>query len=117
MIAIPSKTAKHCSQRNTPLNWLLYVLIHTKFITDYLTYGFWIGDNDLKVEGQWTWSDGTLFSDHSFKKWGKSYHGAWLHEPNNYLGHDHCLKLLKAINSFYPAFPEIEYTWHDSYHI
>ena len=42
-------------------------------VTDFRTSNFWIGANDIKKEGQFQWSDGSLFS---FTFW-------WSGEPNN----------------------------------
>ncbi|CAK8688435.1 unnamed protein product [Clavelina lepadiformis] len=69
--------------------------------------GVWIGGNDMKMEGDWLWEDGSkmpLPSDlGKMQNWGKL-------EPNNYGGNQDCaLSLLEDVNEDYTAG-----TWMDA---
>jgi len=43
----------------------------------------WLGHHDLKMEGHWTWTDGTAFT---YKNWAKG-------EPNNHGNNEDCMEL------------------------
>ncbi|XP_077081601.1 galactose-specific lectin nattectin-like [Siphateles boraxobius] len=43
----------------------------------------WIGGHDAVEEGEWLWSDGTVFSYTNWCSW----------QPDNYKGAEHCLEI------------------------